>query len=137
MGVMLMLKRNCTYHISEERVDRACYIMQTIGIGEVIKEVRCVQEDGRVSWQCLTNTGVILVLSEDKKICITLYIASQPKVSAMYQGKTPSWVMNDVAVEVRAFTYKGARTKALNLGQEMVRKWDESDVCAFMRVCKL
>ena len=45
--------------------------------------------------------------------------------------------MDDVAVEVRAFTYKGARTKALNLGQEMVRKWDESDVCAFMRVCKL
>ena len=45
--------------------------------------------------------------------------------------------MNDVAVEVRAFTYKGARTKALNLGQAMVRKWDESDVCAFMRVCKL
>lgn len=45
--------------------------------------------------------------------------------------------MNDVVVEVRAFTYKGARTKALNLGQEMVRKWDESDVCAFMRVCKL
>jgi hypothetical protein len=96
MGVMSMLKRNITYHISEERVDRACYIMQTIGIGEVIKEVRCVQEDGRVSWQCLTNTGVILVLSEDKKICITLYIASQPKVSAMYQGKTPSWVINMV-----------------------------------------
>lgn len=91
-----MMKRNITYHISEERVDRACYIMQTIGIGEVIKEVRCVQEDGRVSWQCLTNTGVILVLSEDKKICITLYIASQPKVSAMYQGKTPSWVINKV-----------------------------------------
>ena len=45
--------------------------------------------------------------------------------------------MNDVAVEVRAFTYKGARTKALNLGQAMVRKWDEFDVCAFMRVCKL
>ena len=96
MGVMSMLKRNITYHISEERVDRACYIMQTIGIGEVIKEVRCVQEDGRISWQCLTNTGVILVLSEDKKICITLYIASQPKVSAMYQGKTPSWVINMV-----------------------------------------
>ena len=89
-----MMKRNITYHISEERVDRACYIMQTIGIGEVIKEQRCVDDKGRTSWQCLTNTGVILVLSEDKKICITLYIASQPKVSAMYQGKTPSWVIN-------------------------------------------
>lgn len=45
--------------------------------------------------------------------------------------------MNDAIVEVRAFTYKGARTKALNLGQAMVRKYDKSDVCAYMRVCKL
>ena len=91
-----MLKRNITYHISEERIDRACYIMQTIGIGEVIKEQRCIDEKGRISWQCLTNTGVILVLSEDKKVAITLYIATQPKVSAMYKGKTPSWVINMV-----------------------------------------
>lgn len=90
------MKRNITYHISEERVDRACYIMQTIGIGEAIKEVRCVDEKGRTSWRCLTNTGVILVLSEDKQICITLYIATQAQVSAMYKGKTPSWVINMV-----------------------------------------
>lgn len=91
-----MIKRNCTYHISEDRLDRATFIMTTIGIGEIIKEQRCVDELGRVSWQCLTNTGVILVLSENKKIAITLYIASQPKVSAMYCGKTPSWVINMV-----------------------------------------
>lgn len=96
MGVMSMLKRNCSYHISEERLDRACYIMQTVGIGDIIKECRQVDEKGRVSWQCLTNTGVLLVLSEDKKFCITLYIAEQAKVSAMYQGKTPSWVFNMV-----------------------------------------
>jgi hypothetical protein len=91
-----MLKRNCSYHISEDRIDRAMYIMETVGIGEIIKEVRQIDEKGRVSWQCLTNTGVILVMSEDKKICVTLYIATQPKVSAMYQGKTPSWVFNKV-----------------------------------------
>jgi hypothetical protein len=91
-----MLKRNCSYHISEDRINRAMYIMETVGIGEIIKEVRQVDEKGRVSWQCLTNTGVILVMSEDKKICVTLYIATQPKVSAMYQGKTPSWVFNKV-----------------------------------------
>jgi len=91
-----MMKRNCTYHISEDRLDRATYIMTTIGIGNIIKEQRCVDEKGRVSWQCLTNTGVILVLSEDRKVCITLYVAQQPKVSAMYEGKTPSWVINMV-----------------------------------------
>ena len=91
-----MLERNCSYHISKDRIPRAMYIMDTVGLGEIIKEVRQVDEKGRVSWQCLTNTGVILVMSEDKKICVTLYIATQPKVSAMYQGKTPSWVINKI-----------------------------------------
>ena len=91
-----MLKRNCTYHISEERIDRAMYIMQTIGIGDPIKEEHCVDERGRTSWQCLTNTGVILVLNEEKTVVITLYIATQPKVSAMYKGNTPSWVLKMV-----------------------------------------
>jgi hypothetical protein len=45
--------------------------------------------------------------------------------------------MSDVIIEVRAFTYESARTKALNLGQEIVRDYDKSDVCAYMRVCKL
>lgn len=90
-----MMKRNITYHISEERLDRALYIMQTIGIGEIIKE-QPVPNDKGMTWQCLTNTGVILVLNEDKTMCITLYIAQQAKVSAMYQGKTPSWVFNMV-----------------------------------------
>lgn len=91
-----MMERNITYHISEERIDRAVFIMQTVGIGKVIKEVHQVDEKGRVGWQCLTDTGVLLVLSEDKKICVTLYIATQPKVSAMYNGKTPSWVLAKV-----------------------------------------
>lgn len=92
----MAIKRNITYHISEDRIDRAYYIMETIGIGEIIKEQRCVDGKGRVSWQCLTNTGVLLVLDEKKEILITLYIASQPKVSAMYEGKTPSWVFKIV-----------------------------------------
>ena len=88
-----MMPRNCSYHISEDRLDRATYIMTTIGIGNIIKEVHAVDEKGRPSWQCLTDTGVILVLNEQKTIAITLYIATQPKVSAMYQGKTPSWII--------------------------------------------
>lgn len=88
-----MIKRNISYHISEDRLDRACFIMQTVGLGEIIKEVRCVDERGRVSWQCLTDTGVLCVFNEQKTIMVTLYIATQPKVSAMYKGNTPSWVI--------------------------------------------
>lgn len=91
-----MMKRNITYHISEDRIDRAVYIMQTVGLGNIIKEVRQVDEKGRVGWQCLTDTGVLIVLDEKKEVAVTLYIATQPKVSAMYQGKTPSWLINKV-----------------------------------------
>lgn len=91
-----MMKRNCSYHITQDRPYRTLHILSTVGIGEIIKEQRCVDDEGRVSWQCFTDTGVILVLSENRTIVITLYIASQPKVSAMYQGKTPSWILRMV-----------------------------------------
>lgn len=88
-----MIKRNISYHISEDRLDRATYIMTTIGLGEIVKEVRCVDERGRTGYQCLTDTGVMLILNEDKSRVVTLYIATQPKVSAMYKGNTPSWIL--------------------------------------------
>lgn len=91
-----MMERNCTQHCGVDRSDRWVFIEKTVGRGNIIKEVRQVDEKGRVSWQCLTDTGVLMVLSEDKKKVITVYIASQPKVSAMYQGKTPSWLIAKV-----------------------------------------
>ena len=97
----MAIKRNISYHISEDRLDRACYIMQTVGLGEIIKERRCVDEKKRVSWQCLTDTGVILVLNEQKTMAVTLYIATQPKVSSMYEGHTPSWVLKMVRKNMR------------------------------------
>jgi hypothetical protein len=91
-----MLKRNISYHISEDRLDRACYIMTTIGMGEIIKEVHGVDEQGRGFWKCFTDTGVMLIFNERKERVVTLYIASQPQVSAMYQGNTPSWILKMV-----------------------------------------
>lgn len=87
-----MLKRNISYHISEDRLDRACYIMQTIGIGDIIKEQKGIDEQGRVYWRCFTNTGVMLIMNANKSRAITLYIAEQKQISSIYQGKTPSWV---------------------------------------------
>lgn len=96
-----MLKRNISYHISEDRLDRACFIMQTIGIGDIIKEQRGVDSQGRVYWRCFTNTGVMLIMNADKSRAITLYIASQEQVSSIYQGKTPSWVFALVKKNIR------------------------------------
>ena len=91
-----MLKRNISYHISEDRLDRACFIMQTIGMGEIIKEQHGIDEKGRGYWRCFTNTGVILIMNEQKDRVVTLYIAQQNQVSSIYEGKTPSWVFKMV-----------------------------------------
>lgn len=91
-----MIKRNISYHISEDRLDRACFIMSTIGIGEVVKTIHGIDEKGRGYWRSVTDTGVIMVFSEDKTRVITLWIAKFEQVAAIYEGNTPSWLIKKV-----------------------------------------
>ena len=92
----MIKKTKLTSHMILDRSDRVVYILLNLGLGEIIKETHQIDEKGRPSWQCLTNTGVLIIMDEKKETIITLYIASQPKVSAMYEGNTPSWVLNMV-----------------------------------------
>lgn len=97
-----MLKaRNISYHISEDRIDRACYIMTTLGLGEIIKEQQGLDEKGRIYWRCFTDTGVMLIMNECKTRVVTLYIASMPQVSSLYEGATPGWVIKMVKKNMR------------------------------------
>ena len=91
-----MLKRNISYHISEDRLDRACYIMTTIGLGEIVKEREAIDEKGRLGYKCVTDTGVIVVLNADRTRAVTLYIATQKQVAWVYNGKVPSWMFKVV-----------------------------------------
>ena len=86
----------CTKHLRYERIDRVVYILRNVGIGEVIKEEKSISPNGKVSYQCLTDTGVLLVVDETKTVCITMYVATQPKISALYKGNTPGWVIRMV-----------------------------------------
>jgi hypothetical protein len=91
-----MIQRNITYHISEDRLNRACYIMTTVGMGEVVKERRCVDEYGRTAYKCLTDTGVMLIYNADRSRVVTLYIATQQQIAWMFEGKTPGWLLRVV-----------------------------------------
>ncbi len=86
----------CTKHLRYERTDRAVYILLNVGIGDVIKEEKSISPNGKVSYQCLTDTGVLLVVDETKTVCITMYVATQPKGSALYKGNTTGWVIRMV-----------------------------------------
>lgn len=91
-----MINRNITYHISEDRIDRACYIMSTVGLGNIIKERQCIDEKGRIGYKCITDTGVILIYNADHSRIVTLYIATLSQVSWMFEGKSPSWMLKVV-----------------------------------------
>lgn len=54
-----------------------------------------------------------------------------------YMDVNTKKLLNDVIIQVRAFTYKGARTKALNLAQAGLRKHEAQGKCAYMRLCKM
>lgn len=88
-----MMERNCTKHIAIDRPDRTAYILINVGLGRIIKERKRIDEEGKISYECLTSTGVIRILDATKKITITCYVASVDKVCAMYEGNTPSWVL--------------------------------------------
>lgn len=91
-----MMKRNISYHISEDRLERAAYILTTVGMGEIVQERSKVDPQGRTSILCLTNTGVILVFNATKTKMITLYIADQKQVSWVCRGNTPNWLFKVV-----------------------------------------
>ena len=62
------MKEQMTYHVQVQRADRVQHIINDIGLGQIIKEKYTrynIGEPGR--WVCLTDTGITIIKSEDKK----------------------------------------------------------------------
>lgn len=70
-----------TRHLTQERMDRVVYIGTTIGFGEVVEEVLIPE---RQHYECMTNTGVIIVKGLDKRTIITMYIARVHQLNKLY-----------------------------------------------------
>ena len=85
-------------HASEERLERFCYLMETLGIGEEVC-VSNARTDARKT--VLTSTGIVLVLAEDGCV-ITAYIATMKEAvfiwhhSERSSSKMPTWLYNRV-----------------------------------------
>lgn len=79
-----MCQKNMTYHASFERVNRIEYILDTVGVGE---EVARVWDETRQTFQCLTDTGVVIVVNEKGKI-VTMFIATTARACAIYKACT-------------------------------------------------
>lgn len=87
-----MTQNVITKHFKNDRIERAAYISQTVGFGEVVK-VLDVYEDGRFSRRELMDTGVIVIRSINNVI-ITMFIATEGQIKYIYNGKAPQWIIN-------------------------------------------
>lgn len=79
------MKTNMTGHARYDRTNRINYIIDTIGIGNVIAEIATVDDLGRAGFQKLTDTGVIIVLSADNKTIVTAFIGTLAQVCNVYK----------------------------------------------------
>lgn len=81
------MKTNMTHHARFDRANRLNYIVDTIGIGEVVCTYHQKCYDGRDAFLKLTSTGVIMVVSEENKI-ITAYIATVSEAIGLHRKAT-------------------------------------------------
>lgn len=68
-------------HITKDRINRMNYIIDTVGIGETIFTFPC--EDKDRSYE-ITDTGVLLVVSNKYAFVVTMYILNIDKLYAIF-----------------------------------------------------
>jgi hypothetical protein len=88
----MAIKKNCTAHITEARLERVMWIIENIGYGNVIAERDWVDTNGTNCIRQLTDTGVIIVLSADRSKVVTMFVATVLQIKAMYHGRIANWL---------------------------------------------
>ena len=73
-----------THHARVERADRIEYILDTIGVGEVVGKY---EKRNEYRYKAVTDTGVIMVTGFDNAL-ITMYIGSMEEIIQTYRIAT-------------------------------------------------
>lgn len=76
-----------TKHARVDRQARLNFILDTVGVGNIVAGM-INTNNGHPNFECLTDTGVLLVFSPDRKILITAYIPNTEKAVAVYLKST-------------------------------------------------
>lgn len=84
-----------SYHCINDRAERINLIDNYIGWGQIIKE-RYYQQ----CYHCFTDTGIMLVLTQDKKKIITLYLVDEKEASIAFHGKIPKTLHRKISYHI-------------------------------------
>lgn len=106
-----------TYHCRVERADRVQHIIDRIGLGQIVKEryYRSIEEvtAGKPGhYICITNTGITLVKTEDKRAVITMYVTTYRELVKVYDGahRIPAYLHKRVDRNQSHFIRNGKTT---------------------------
>ena len=93
-----------SYHCRVERKDRVQHIIDTIGLGQVVKE-----QFARERYICITDTGVTIIKSADKTKVITMYVTTYRELVSVYGGqkKIPPYLKKKVDRNQTFYTKEG------------------------------
>ena len=93
-----------SYHCRVERKDRVQHIIDTIGLGQVVKE-----QFTRERYICITDTGVTIIKSADKTKVITMYVTTYRELVSVYGGqkKIPPYLKKKVDRNQTFYTKEG------------------------------
>ena len=79
------MKIEFSNHCIEERTERVYEIASTIGFGEIMQYF-----PGAHEVKAITNTGVLLIMTPNKKKIITLYVVTMAKEKKIFKGEVPA-----------------------------------------------
>lgn len=92
-----MTAQRISFHIAEDRLERATIILERIGLGEELYTRSWIDSTGRECLRTLTTTGVILCKNKETRMVTTLFIATPEQVRGLYgRAHCPSYIYNVV-----------------------------------------
>ena len=83
-------------HAQYERADRIALIDNVIGWGQIIKEAYY-----QGAYHYVTDTGVVLVVGDNRKTIMTLYLLTPKHMNITFKGNVPSHLTKKVAYYAR------------------------------------
>ena len=79
------MKIEFSNHCIEERTERVYEISSTIGFGEIMQYFQGAHEV-----KAITDTGVLLIMTPNKKKIITLYVVTMAQAKKIFKGEVPA-----------------------------------------------
>lgn len=89
---MTTTNMNMTYHCKIQRRNRVQHIIDDIGLGQIVREkyIRTqaqIANNEQGTYTCITDTGITLIKTEDKKTVITMYVTTYRELVAIFGGE--------------------------------------------------